>query len=184
MKTNSLQLIQVLAKIGNILSKIVYICSIIGTIGCAVGLAAFGTIQGTLKIGSITLHGLVEESVGMNMGNVYASMAVGLILCFGEIFLSRIAVNYFKHELDDGTPFTLRGAKELLHLGISCIWIPIVTTIVAAIVHSILGWIFEDVSALNLDNYTSVGLGIAFIVGSVLCKYGAELNGSSNFEEV
>ncbi|MGC8140683.1 hypothetical protein ACP3W2_24805, partial [Salmonella enterica] len=66
----------------------------------------------------------------------------------------------------------------------SCIWIPIVTTIVAAVVHSILGRIFTDISVLNLDNYTSVGLGIAFIVGSVLCKYGAELNNSPNFEEV
>jgi hypothetical protein len=40
------------------------------------------------------------------------------------------------------------------------------------------------ISVLNLDNYTSVGPGIAFIVGSALCKYGAELNNSPNFEEV
>ncbi len=173
----TLTTIQKLAKIGKVLSRIVFICCIVGVIGCAVGIVSLAVgFVGSIELGGVTVHGLIETSAEMSIGSMYASMTVGLILCAGELALAKMAEHYFQNELKAGTPFTLSGAKELLRLGIYTICIPIGTMILADIAYQVLNHSFEQVADMHIDNYASVGLGIAFIVVSVLCKYGAEIS--------
>ena len=101
-------------------------------------------------------------------------MAVGLILCAGEAVLAKFAECYFKHELADGTPFNLSGAKELKRLGILTICIPVGTQIAAEIVYVVMNQIFQDAAPLRLDQSGSIGIGITFIIVSLICQYGAE----------
>lgn len=60
-------------------------------------------------------------------------------------------------------------------LGILTIFLPIGTQIVAEIVHAVMEQAMQGVAPLQLDNDSSVTLGIMFIVLSLICRYGAEL---------
>lgn len=87
--------------------------------------------------------------------------------------IAKFAEHYFKGELLDGTPFNMERAKELTRLGIITIGVSIVTE-VAAIVYEIMSFIFASTDSLEIGNWGSVGIGIAFIIVSLICRYGAE----------
>ncbi len=173
--TKTLNIIQTLSKLGKIFSKIIYICCIVGFIGCAVGIVAMIVGEQTVKIGGVTLHSFLQNEAGISTGTIWSAIAVGMILCAGEFAVAKLAHRYFTHELEAGTPFTLDGAKELLHLGISVIWIPLASLIVAQIAHGIIDGLMENVESMKLDGFGSVALGVMFIFMSLLCRYGAEL---------
>lgn len=121
----SLNTIQKLSKIGKVLSKIAFIFSVIGFCGCIAGLLSLNFGNGRLiKIGGVTLHGLIPEEYGYNIKSITATLSGWLIVCAGEAVLAKFAESYFKNELKAKTPFTLAGAKKLLQLGILTITIP------------------------------------------------------------
>lgn len=175
METKTLHIIQKLAKIGKVLSKIVAICCIVGAVGCLVGIASLslGDFE-AIKIGGVTIHSIIGKSAETSIGTVQASIAVGLILCTAEAVIAKLAQSYFQNELAAGTPFTFDGARQMLRLGISIIGISIGALIAADISYVIVNHCFADVADLHLDNSNQVGLGIAFIITSLLCKLGAE----------
>ena len=184
MKT--LKTIQTLSKVGRIISKIIFICCLVGAIGCLAGIVSLAVIPSGIQIGDTTIHGMIENSADISMGSLYAGMAVGAIMCSGEAALSKIAENYFKGELAAGTPFTFDGAKEMMKLAICAICIPLGTQTVAAIVHGIIAAAFSNVAELKLEAFGSgsVGLGVMFIITSLLCRYGAEISqGKDNNNE-
>ena len=168
--------IQTLAKIGKIISKIIYVCCIVGFCGCIVGIVSLAIGAETFKLGGVTIHSMIENNEGMNLPTLYASMAVGLLFCAAEAVLCRFAEIYFKNELADGDPFTLRGAKELLRLGILTIAIPLGTGIVCSIGVAIADNVYPGIEKLSVGEFSSVGLGVMMIVLSLFCRYGAELN--------
>lgn len=171
----TLKTIQTLCKIGKILSKIAFVCSIVGTVGCAVGIAALSLgLTENITVGNLTIHSMIEKNAEMSVGTMYADMIVGGILCLGEVFLSRISANYFSHELKAGTPFTMAGAREMMRLGICTICIPVGTMIAADIAYETINHTFAAVADMHIDDYASVGLGVMFIVMSLLCKLGAQ----------
>lgn len=181
MKT--LDIIQTLCKIGKIISKIVYICCIVGIVGCAVGFVAVIIGGEIIKLGGMTLNSILQNEVQIGQGDVWAAIEIGLFLCLGEFFVARMSYRYFDNELKAGTPFTLDGAKELLHLGISVIWIPILSSVLAQIGQEIIAQFAEDVQKINFDGNNSVILGVMFIFISLLCKYGAQLQEAPETEE-
>ena len=174
METKTLHAIQVLSKIGKIFSKIVMICCIVGFGLCIAGL--FGVAAGgeILKLGGVTIKGIIGNTAGLSEGTLYAAMAVGMVLCACEAVLAGFAAHYFGRELADGT---FGGAKELLRLGILAICIPIGAEIAAAIVRAVISGFFTDVTERSMDPVSSVSIGVMFILMSLLCRHGAELSG-------
>lgn len=179
MKTKTLATIQTLSKIGKILSKIVYVCSIVGIVGCAVGSVAMLFGAKTIKLGGVTLHAILETEAGVGESTVWAAIVVGAILCTGEFFVARMAHRYFDNELQAGTPFTERGAKELLRLGISTVWIPIVAVVLGQVAQAVIAQFAENVEKLSLDGFDSVALGVMLIFSALLCRHGAEIGEKS-----
>lgn len=172
----SLDTIQKLSKIGRVLSKIAFVFSVVGICGCIAGLLSLCFGNGSLiKIGGVTLHALVSEEYGYNIKSICAVLSGWMAVCAGEAVLAKFAEHYFKRELADGTPFTFAGAKEMQRLGILTICLPIGTQIVAEIVHAVMEQTIQGVAPLQLNNDSSVTLGIMFIVLSLICRYGAEL---------
>lgn len=172
----TLHTLQVLAKIGKVLSTIVFVLSIVGAVGCIAGAVCwelFGEFE--IKVlGGVTISNIVQTENGQVVG-VFTACAVGFVLVLGEVILAKFAQRYFKHELEAGTPFTMEGAQELKSLGIKTMVIPIISYIAAAIVHWVMvyplqmgGGEFETELTINL------GLGIMFIIGGLLCKLGAQ----------
>ena len=184
-KMNMLKTIQTLSKIGKILSKIVYICCVVGFCVCIVGIISLGLGGEVFKLGGVTIHSIIESHSHMSMQALYTAMAVGIVLCAAEAVLSKFAEIYFKNELADGTPFTLRGAKELMRLGILTISIPLSMVIVCSIGVAIADNFFPEIEKLSYDGYASVGLGVMMILSSLFCRYGAEVcDGKASLENI
>ena len=127
-----------------------------------------------VHIGGVTLKSIVQINSGTSIETANIYMAVAIILCSGEAVVAKFAEHYFKGELLDGTPFNMERAKELTRLGIITIGVSIVTEVVAAIVYEIMSFIFVSTDSLEIGNWGSVGIGIAFIIVSLICRYGAE----------
>ena len=175
MKT--LDTIQALSKIGKILSTIVFVCCIIGAAGCILGMLCLPIADsGILKIGGVTIHGIIANRADMELNALYPMLLGALIVCAGQAVTAKFAERYFHHELAAGTPFTQAGAKELLRLGILTICVPLGCLIFAQIFSSILAELIGCGEALKLDGDGSVTLGVMFLVASLLCRYGAETN--------
>ena len=181
MKT--LNVIQSLSKFGKILSRIVFVCCIVGFCGCIVGIVILALGAETFKLGGVTIHSIIENHGELSRPVLYTFMAVGSVFCASEAVLSKFAESYFRNELADGTPFTMRGAKELMRLGILTIAIPLGAVIVCSIGVAIADNFFPGIEKLSFDGYASVGFGIMMIVASLICRYGAEvIEGKANAE--
>ena len=179
-KSKNYKILQMIAKIGKILSKVAFVFSIIGICGCFVGLLSniFGSGK-VFKIGGVTIYGLLADFDAYNVKSISATLGAWLIVCVGQAVLAKFAELYFRNTEASGTPFTHMGARELRRFGIMMLVIPTGCAVLAEIVQEIMtgfmnvmsdGW-----SDLNFDNEASVIVGVMFIVGSFLCGYGAEL---------
>lgn len=176
MKTKTLETIQKLCKVGKVLSKIIFICCIVGFVCCLIGIGSVALGEPTIKFGSVTLHGIIGKEAEMTVGTLLAAITTGAIICAGEAVLAKFSEHYFTRELKDGTPFTFDGAKELLRLGILAICIPIGTEIIAGIAHGIFAAVMEGVADMDMGTYGSVFIGITMILMALICKHGAEIS--------
>ena len=91
------------------------------------------------------------------------------------IILAWFFNRYFKRELVAGTPFTFDGAKELKHLGILMIVLPLAAQILNAVVIEIWNEVTAASLKLSVDTGSEVAQGILFLVMAVIFQYGAEL---------
>lgn len=171
---SSLDKIQKLSKFGKILCSIVFVFCVIGIIGSVVGIAFLAAGVDVIHIGGVTLKSIVQTNSGTSIDTANIYMVVAIILCSGEAVIAKFAEHYFKGELLDGTPFNMERSKELTRLGIITIGVSIVTEVVAAIVYEIMSFIFVNTDSLEIGNWGSVGIGITFIIVSLICRYGAE----------
>lgn len=181
MESKSLKTIQTLSKIGKVLSKIVQICCIVGAIGCLVGLISIAAgIEGAFKINGITFHSLIEKSAETSIGTIISSTAVGFIICFGECLIAKRAHKYFTNELIAGTPFTLDGAEEMKKLGIFTVVVSLVSVILSEVAYEVVNKMYTDIADMHIDGVQSISIGVAFIIVSVILKYGTEMIEAKN----
>lgn len=171
--SKSLKAIQVICKIAKILSKIAFICCIIGAAGCLIGITTFGAI-GNITVGELTLHGLIEESADMSVAACYDAMIAGLILCAAQIVITKFAEMYFSHELLDGTPFTEKGYKELFRLGVIMASVSLGASILASISHGVISALYENVGALEVFDTSSIAVGVLFMLISLILRCALE----------
>lgn len=183
-KRNTLEKLQTLGKIGGILSRIAFTFSVIGFCGCVAGLLSATLGNGTiLRWGGVTLHGILSGGAADNLESTCAALSGLLIVCAGEAVLAGFAAAYFRNGQRDGTPFTLRGAKELLRLGILACVLPVASATAASIAEGIvaghLSAAGDGFSDRFFQNDVSFALGVMFLVMSLLCRYGAEQSAHS-----
>ena len=102
-----------------------------------------------------------------------------MLVCAGEAALAKFAESYFRNEQKAETPFTSAGAKELLRLGILTIAVPTGCAMAGSIAEGILAGFMQVENTVAMDRYmdneASIVLGIMFLLGSLLCRYGAEM---------
>ena len=74
MESKTLKTIQVFSKIGKVLSKIIFICSIVGACGCLVGIISLAVgMTESLELGGVTIHAMIEKSAEMSIGTMIAA---------------------------------------------------------------------------------------------------------------
>ena len=172
MKT--LAVIQTMAKIGRIVSKVLSVCCIVGLCISLVGIVSLALGVESFKLGGVTIQSMIENKADLNQPTLTAHLAVCAAFCAAYAFLCKAAETYFKNELADGTPFTQRGAREMLHLGILTAAVSLGTEIACSIGVSVAQRIAPGISDLPLDEYSSFGVGVAMIVLSLVLRCGAE----------
>lgn len=180
MKT--LDTIQSLAQVGKVLSKITQILCIVGACLCLVGLvlAPLGEMA-LLQAENVTVHSLIQAA-GRTLPEVLSLVSAGLVMCVAEAVLAAFSHRYFANELAAGTPFTHAGARELQRLGILTIALSlggeIAASICASLIPALLGQ--RPLSPADpADGFSSVSLGITFLIVSLLCHYGAQTAGET-----
>lgn len=175
MESKTLNTIQVLMKIGRILSKIAFIACIVGASLALVGLLSVAVGQKEiLKLGGVSVYLLAFGDAGVSTGTMYAATSLAFIFCLCEVFMAAAANSYFKLELAAGTPFTLEVASKMHRVGAAIVLLSIGCLVLAQISYTIINGNFSDVADMHVEGYTSIGVGFAFIVCSLLCKLGAE----------
>lgn len=142
---------------------------------CGIAAASFGT-NDIISIGNvITINGIFENNTDLSANDIYASLVVACIMCIIGAILSKFTELYFKHELADGTPFTIRGAMEIRRLGILNIALSLGGTIVISIIHGIMSHVLGNIQDLSIEIENSIDIGIVLIIVSLILKYGAEV---------
>lgn len=172
--SKSLHTIQTIAKMGKIFSQIIFICCLIGAIGCCVGAVTLLGVNG-LVIGGTNITALIVSESDIAMETMVFSCISGFIACTAECVVSKFANLYFKHELEAGTPFTLEGSREILRLGILTIAIPMGALLLEGIAYGVFQVLYPMAEQMNMEDISSIGLGVMFLVASVIFKYGSEL---------
>ena len=114
---------------------------------------------------SLTVTGGLTEMIGALLTDTIWALTDGVLLIF--------ALRFFKEEQADGTPFTKHGAEQMKHLGIRTIVLPLVTTILVAVVYAVFN--LPQNGGNDWSNGFSVALGIVLIFASLIFRYGAEL---------
>ena len=171
-----LQTIQKTFHIFGVLSRAAMILAFVWAGLCLAGVlcAVVWYTGGSIPGASRELVQALTSSSGL--GQMLVALLSDLVIALTDGILFLMAWRYFRAEQAQGTPFTDSGAEQLKRLGINTILMPLVATILSAV---ILGC-FDLSPAGSGDNYPSVILGIALILTSLIFRYGAELEAKTS----
>lgn len=168
-----LSTIQILHRTGRILSRLAFAVSVIAVVSCtaAVICLTLGVEETASFLASLSVF-------DGNTGCMYHILISAAVTALGEAVVAKQAVSYFKAELNAGTPFNGGNALRLRKLGIITIVIPLVTAVISDVLYEILIRKFDYFdSGISYATGGSIAIGVMFIILSVLCRYGAELDG-------
>lgn len=174
MKT--LETIQQLNKAAKIICAIIHGFCVAGVIASIIGIICLAVIPDGFKIGGVTIYSIIENSDKISLVECYTTMIVAIIVCLGFGILCKLGEKTFENELSIGTPFSYDVSKGYFKFGILTICIPLAVIIAADIVITIIENIYNEAFDINLDDISSVGIGLMFIIISIICKYGAEMS--------
>ena len=114
---------------------------------------------------------VAEELPDVSREETLAGILSMFFEALADAILLVIARSYLVFELREKTPFTAKGADKMRSLGIICIVMPVVASILSAAVYTYYG--FES-SSYETEN-TGIIIGIVLIVLSFVLRYGADL---------
>lgn len=167
MKSKNLKVVMGICKVLTILSKIAYICCIVGAVCCAFAISALVIINNVSPEAFAQLN-----DINMDYNTLLADCIIGIIACVAGVISGKLHYFYFKKVKEVGTPFTKEGATSFRTLGIFNICIPVVLAIIWAVLAVIMK---ADSSQLNFDSLGGLSTGIVMILLSFVLGYGAEL---------
>lgn len=171
----ALQTIQKTFRVFHVLAKIAFIFSIVGAALCAVGTLC--VVSGLTDVSGLTVFGQPFISFGTtDIHYALAALLSDMVILIGGSILLGFTCRYLALELTEGTPFTENGANTVRRLGIRYIYIPIVTAVIASVIIVA----FDAEPGRDISNLPELTTGIAFILTSLIFRYGAELEEKVN----
>lgn len=167
---NTLKTIQKVLHAAKIVCRILFICCIVSVCLCAAGAVSLAMDAPTLKIGGVSIAGLVGKEEGVSREGMVTLCLSGACQAVALGALAWLGKSYFRREEKDGTPFNRESAVQLRHLGYHCIWVPLAAQVVAEVICTNLP---GNTISMNSDP-ASWGLMLIFL--SLICQYGAEVS--------
>ncbi len=162
----SLKRVQKIAKLLCLFDHIAFWFALVGTVLCAASgliLLLFPSLLKAYEAFVLSFHDFKDfEHLGI-------LLIADSVFMLGETVTASFACKYFENELVDGTPFTHRGAKELLRLGIITLIVPIIAVSLSY------GITYLSEVENTLSNEIEAVTGIWMIIFSVIFHYGADL---------
>ena len=171
----ALKTVQGFAKVAKVLSMIVFVCSIVGFVGCVIAAVVAAAVTGSFfdTIKDMIVK-FTKEDTAIGKDALLAVSVAGAIICAAEAVLSKFAFNYFRREVKDGTPFTASGALELRRLGYLALFIPIGASMIVGIFYGIMQKSFAGIPDWSFSNGSTIVIGALFLIGSYVFEYGTE----------
>lgn len=173
-KMKSLKTIQVLAKIARIICLILFVTSIIGVVGSTIAIISYPYVQDVIVSEGKTVAQLLSEK-GLGIKHVYFSLATSLAGCGLNVFLAKYTEVFFKKELEIGTPFHTGIVKSMRKMAL----VHIISSIAFAVAVGIAVAFMEVFGGVKINieysNLSTIGFGLSFLVLSLFCQYGAEV---------
>lgn len=170
----SLKILQTLFKIFRIIALVLFILAIVGASLTFLALVLLFALRDVLLAGGQTITDILASN-GIPFHVAYSALIVAFLNCGVTIFLAKYNEIFFKFEVDKGTPFD----KEVVHKMRVLALVSVITSFAFAIIVAItLGIIaFVNRVSVNIDfsSFGGVGYGLALLLISFFCAYGAEL---------
>ena len=173
----SLKIIQVLAKILHVIFIVVFIACIVGASACLLGLILVPIFKGVVIYEDKTFEVLIAEK-GAPLYQVYTGLAVGLLSCGVGIFLGKYNELFFKEEIELGTPFDMGIVKKMRMVALVNIVASLALAIVCGVGVGIVQYLNHSDFEFKGELLSFVGFGLAMLVISLFCEYGAEASGN------
>ena len=171
----NLHTIQVLAKVGRIVARIIWIACTVATVLLLCGMVSLACgLDGLIKVGDVTIRGLVTAETELSTQQFYIVCVAGAIMAAGNAIMAWFADRYFTLQIKTGTPFTNTCANGMRKLGLIYVIGAIITNSVAGLAVLIMQSAMDTTVVLNLEGGSGIIAGIMFLVFSVLFRYGAE----------
>ena len=171
--SKNLSNVQKIFNVCRIISKAIFILSIIGAVACFVGFTALWGLH-KVEVDGIEVVNILEEG-GEPFVTMMFSICIAMLSCISGAIISKFAEIYFSNELEVGTPFTYSGAKELLTIGILSFALPTAVSIISGIAYTItkLYWPMLELEISGMS--ISIEVALIIVVISYVFRYGAEL---------
>lgn len=161
----SLNKVQKISQVLHILSQIAFVFTIVGFALClfaVVGVSVLGDDPEFVKI-------FTDEGIVYNFKEVLCLCIVASIECLAGIVVYFYVKNFYKKELQIGTPFNKEVAQDAKRLGLIRIFVPLGAMIVNAIIIACF--------RLNIEMYeiTGIAMGLVYLVLGCVFDYGADV---------
>ncbi len=173
----SLETIQKVSKFGKIFSKIVYVLCLVAVIILvisAVGVVLFG--DQIVNTQDIVLPFVEKTDINISKAFICDALMVAIVGLLSEMYIAKKANEYFKFELELGTPFTNESADKMKKLGLTVIIVPIIATIISVIAHIVISKLLGNSGDIDINYDISLTMGLVFLFLSAVFRYGASLN--------
>lgn len=170
----TLSTIQTLAKVAKIICKVLFILGIIGSAGMLLGIVTLPFASAALKIGGVSVYGLLGPDAAALPKTVYATLGAAFVECVCATVLAKFAELCFKHQCEAGTPFTLGCANEYKRLGILTLCLSLGGAIVAGIVYTVVLTVIGETGSYESALGGEFAFGVMLLVLSLVFRYGAE----------
>lgn len=169
----SLKIIQILAKILRVIFIVVFIACIVGASFCLLGLILLPIFQGTVIYEGKTFEvWLMDRDIPLY--EAYLAVSTGLLSCGVGIFLGKYNELFFKEEIELGTPFSKDIVRKMRMVALINIIASFALGIVVGIGVGIVKAVNHSDFEFKYELLSFVGFGLALLVISLFCDYGAE----------
>lgn len=173
--SKSHRVIQVTCKVVWILSRILFVCCIVGMVFALIGIIMLTCGFSDIVINNITIKGIIENKSGIALPVMVTATICAMIGMGAELVVARAGVRCFSNELEDETPFTDRFAKQIKQLGIMQLIVSIGSAILFQGSIAIVCMLTNSTNTMDFGDGIGVISGVFFIFIGVLCKYGTEI---------
>lgn len=170
----SLETVNAVHKLLGIISRIIFVCSILLMVICFVGMVCVPTVfDSSMTIDGEAVKLVVERESGETTGTIIANLIKGMLCGLFSTIIAGAVCKYCKLVKEAETPFDDKAAGKLFSCGIVYFVFWCLVNIVISVTEVAVEALMHE--AVDVDKLGVPLLGVVFIFVSYILRYGIEL---------